>query len=147
ALIAWRPFYQQAGVTPPTPVGRSDAHVLRVQALQSHCKTIHFAGTTALSDRALYETLIELAKRVGSLHNDDILVRVSRRDLALLANMSDNGARNAVTRLKQRGLVKPLPGVQRGETGSLILVVPPGTANERTQSTPPVPSNESVTVW
>ena len=147
ALIAWRPFYQQAGVTPPKSVGRSDAHCLRLQALQSRCKTIHFAGCTALSDRALYETLIELAKRVGRLHDDDILVRVSRRDLALLANMSDNGARNAITRLKQRSLVKPLPGVHRGETGSLILVVPPGPANERTQSTPPVPSNESVTDW
>jgi len=147
ALIAWHPYYRQAGVTPPTPVGRSDAHRLRLQALQAHCKNIDFVGTTALPDKAVYETLIQLAVQVGRLHNDGIVVRVARRDLALRANMSDNGSRNAVARLRQRGLIKPLPGVKRGETGSIILLDPPELANERTQSTPPVHSSESVYDW
>lgn len=134
--VAWHPYYNAAGVTPPAPVGSSLALEARRAALQRHAAELSFLGRTGLTDRALYEALVELALQHGGLDARGLAVRVSRRDLASRANLSDNGAMNALKRLRARGLVQiPSQRRQPGQAGSIVLTIEVN-AKQRTQSTP-----------
>lgn len=135
-LIAWYRYYQQAGVPAPMPVGRSSDLLTRLNDLQQGAATISFKGRTGLTDRKLYETLVRLATLYGRLQDEGIAVRVSRRDLAIRSHLSDTGARNALTRLVQRGLAVTTASSGWGEPGTIILPVTSNDANKRPQSTP-----------
>lgn len=135
-LVAWYRYYQQAGVPAPMPVGRSSDLLAKLNDLQQGAATISFKGRTGLTDRKLFETLVRLATLYGRLQDEGVAVRVSRRDLAIRSHLSDNGARNALTRLVQRGLAVTTASSGWGEPGTIILPVTSGEANQRPQSTP-----------
>lgn len=146
-LVAWYRYYQQADVPVPMPVGRSSDLLAKLNDLQQGAAAVSFKGRTGLTDRKLFETLVRLATLYGRLQAEGIAVRVSRRDLAIRSHLSDNGARNALTRLVQRGLAVTTASSGWGETGTIILPVTSGEANQRPQSTPSSSAKQMEPDW
>jgi len=146
-LVAWYRFYQQAGVPVPPPVGRSSDLLGKLNDLRQGAAAISFTGRTGLTDHKMYEALVALATGYGRLHSDGIAIRVSRRDLAMRAHLSDNGARNALDRLVKRGLALTAAPGRWGEPGTVILPVTFSAASQRPQSTPFTSDREMEPDW
>lgn len=146
-LVAWYSYYEQANVAPPPPVGKSSELLQRIDLVGARPAGLTFSGPTALTDRALLEALVDLAKSFGRLHPDGVNVRVSQRHLAREANLSDNGAKAALKRLRERNLVRTLKNPTFGEPGSIVLLTDLEEANQRPQSSSTKPRDKAIPDW
>jgi predicted transcriptional regulator len=120
--IAWRPFYDDAGVDPPTRLEVS-AEVHR--RLEQGIFTLFndtWKGKKGNSAHLVYGTLLWFAWRFGGEHERGVEVAVSLRHLTLEANLgSKDTTRRALQYLARCGLVGQGEAPEWFEAGQFVL--------------------------
>lgn len=144
--VAWRSYYQQAGVAPPPPLNSNPERDNQVQLLTEQLNSFEFSPRTALADKGMYSTLIRLASEVGRLEAKGVTVQVARRTLAMDANMGDKGSKASLTRLRKYGLVATRRSDIPDEAGTIVLLLPGPDSNQDPQSVP-INNRRAVQDW
>jgi len=150
--IAWRPFYDDAGLEPPTRLEVS-AEVHR--RLEQGIFTLFndndtWKGKKGNSAHLVYGTLLWFAWRFGGEHERGVEVAVSLRHLTLEANLgSKDTTRRALQYLERCGLVGQGEASEWLETGQFVLffefetVSPPSLTQSETVP-PKFPSSSII---
>lgn len=133
--VAWHPYYGAAGVPSPS-IGRPREQQQANNDLIERLPQLRWDGRTGLTDQAVYWTLVYLALRVGHHHELGVAVRVSRRDLAIQANVADKTEQHTLKRLKTMGLVTSGHRAYHKDVGSLVLTCSSRSDDSSPQSTP-----------
>lgn len=120
--IAWRPFYDDAGVDPPTrSVVSAEVHRRLEQGIFTLFHGV-WKGKEGNSAHLVYGTLLWFASRFGREHERGVEVAVSLRHLTLEANLgSKNTTRRALQYLERCGLVGEGTASKRLEAGQFVL--------------------------
>jgi CRP-like cAMP-binding protein len=123
--IAWKEYYERAGLTPPGKPGISREIRGRLELAARAISERTWRGTAGLTDRSIYVALLLVAAEHGTVHERGVAVSVSTRDLALRAGVSDKTVSSALARLKDDGVVVRDNHVKRSFTdaGTLVLIV------------------------
>ena len=104
--VAFRMFYERAGLTPPTIKGVSRELLNMLDDLIIQIPEQEWNLRTRTVDQALYRKLIALARSHGSKSTDGIEISISERDLALQLGVTRATVQKAIKRLTELRLVK-----------------------------------------
>lgn len=123
--IAFKEYYERAGLTPPGKPGVSREVQGRLELAARTISERVWRGTAGLTDRSIYVALLLVAAEHGMVHERGVAVSVSTRDLALRAGLSDKTVGSALARLKDDGIVMRDHQVKRlfTDAGTLVLIV------------------------
>lgn len=124
-LVAWREFYERAGLASPYRVGASQNVLDQLSKAEQLVSGHTWPGRGGASDRSVYAALLQLAALHGIAHNDGVAVSVSVRNLAVNACLGDMTREKALKRLTESGLVRRDTTVNRRfeDAGVLVLLM------------------------
>ena len=125
--VAWRKFYNLAGVEPPG-ANRVVAWeiLLKLQVLEDKLCSAPFKGMGGFTDLDVLDSLIEVGKKYGRQHPKGVEVSISTRDLALAARTSRETIINSLKRLRKAEWVDRSSYGEGTSSGSLVLLIADG---------------------
>ncbi len=122
--IAWRKFYNLAGVEPP---GANKVVpwevILKLHILEDRLSSAPFKGMGGFTDLDVLDSLIEVGRRYGNPHPEGVEVSISVRDLAVVARVGKDTVNNSLKRLIEAGRVLRGSRGKGTHSGSLILLI------------------------
>jgi hypothetical protein len=119
--VAYKPFYLEAGLEPPT-AKRPPYRVLKlVEKLREQLDRVG-SGRTRGSDQSVYQALLRLAQRHGGEDSKGIVVSVSQRELAERSGLTTLTTRKAVKRLLAAGLLSQKSVGKKEHASKLVLI-------------------------
>lgn len=121
--VAWRPYYQRAGLEPPMSKGPSSEVIRELEFLKTSAVKRVWKGKGGLTDRDIYLSSVEVSEVHGTPHEKGVEISISVRDLALRAKVSKRTVINSLKRLQQDHLIERASGGKGIESGSLVLLV------------------------
>lgn len=140
--VAYRVFYERAGLTPPTVKGKSRIILQKLDSLQNQIPDHDWLSRTRTNDQVVYRKLIEFAQKHGKVVEGGIEIRVSERDLALKAGLSRKTIQAAIKRLKELGLANRTKVGTGIAAGSYRLICEDQTCTDLPQSSYPYLVND-----
>jgi predicted transcriptional regulator len=122
--VAYRKFYQLAGLEPPASnKAVSWDVILRVKAFEDKLHSEIFKGMGGFTDLDIAKTLVEIARKYGKHHPSGVEVSISVRELALSARVTSTTACASLTRLSESGWVSRSNRGRGANSGALVLLV------------------------
>lgn len=134
--VAWKEYYERAGLTPPGKLGTSSEVAAKLERAARTISERAWKGTAGFTDRSVYVGLILVAAEHGTSHERGVAVSVSKRDLALKAGVGDKTLGNSLVRLKKNNIVFRDLQVKRNLTDAGTLVIVDDGVSERPHSFP-----------
>jgi DNA-binding MarR family transcriptional regulator len=121
--VAWRTYYQRAGLEPPRGKYPSPEVLFELEFLKAKVLEKVWKGKGGLTNRDAYLSLIEVSQAHGTPHERGVEISISTRDLASRAGVSRETVIKALQRLERVGLVERASRGRGAESGSLLLLV------------------------
>lgn len=136
--VAWRSYYEAAGLEPPSlGLVPTDEVLEKIRAVEAHARLITWKGTKEITASRVYFGLLRVARRHGTDAPGGVEVSISLRDLALEVGLGVKALMSAVnTTLKEKDLVRRSKDSKGPYSGALLIVTEGLDLSQTTASLP-----------
>lgn len=121
--VAWREYYERAGLEAPYGVGVPPEVVGQLEQATTFFRSYAWPGRGGASDRSVYAALLKVAAVHGVPHRDGVAVSISVRNLAMAARVGDMTRQKALQRLTEAKLVRRDVSARHRKEDAGVLVL------------------------